>query len=230
MHPTDYILAMAEAGSTRDTLSYYSTCAGNNPAGSTVTDAQYNINVMRYFVSYLGTSSCPDYKYLTNQVQDELNSINTQFEVFADLSRCDTYMPYWEEFFYDGVCSHAFDGMYLIWITQTLCAVCLLAAAMCSSAIFPYFIELKKLECQYDESSDLGIMCSGHNSHNYRKEMDLESLEERNGNSCEALERGRPSASTPTHNPLMISPLEMGGGNGNVKTSSSLSTRHRPTE
>jgi hypothetical protein len=46
--------------------------------------------------------------------------------------------------------------MYIIWITQTLCAICLLGAAMCSSSIFPYFIELKKMGFESDMMSSHG--------------------------------------------------------------------------
>ena len=200
MHPTDYVLALADAGSTRDTLSYYATCEGVNPTSSMITNAEYNLNVMRYFVNYLGTSSCPDYDYLTNQVQDELSAINTNFEVLEALSVCDTYLPYWEEFFYDGVCSHAFDGMYIIWITQTLCAVCLLGTAMCSSSIFPYFMELKQLDGQFEDSSH----------HSSRRGGGMDSLEftddSGGGSMMSSLSAGSAKRSS-AHNPMRSATL-----------------------
>ena len=145
MHPTDYVLALAESGSNQETLSYFATCNGVNPSANFVSDAEYNINVMRYFVSYLGTSSCPEYDYLTDRVDSILDRVNTNFIDITSLASCDTYVPYWNSFFHDGVCGYAFDGMYMIWITQTLCAICLLVAAMCASSIFPYFLVLKKM-------------------------------------------------------------------------------------
>jgi hypothetical protein len=191
MHPADYVLTLAPMGSTRDTLSYYSTCSGANPTANFVGDAEYNINVMRYFVSYLGTSSCPDYDYLANQVQWNLDQIYANFNVVTELSSCDTYMPYWEEVFYEGVCSHAFDGMYLIWITQTLCAVFLLGAAMCSSSIFPYFMELKKLGFESEESD---MMSS-------RGKMSSVSSNEDSGSVVSSLSAG--TARTSTGNPMI---------------------------
>jgi hypothetical protein len=156
MNPTDYVLAMVPVGTTRETLKYYATCSGANPTASFVSDSEYNINVMRYFVSYLGASSCPDLAYLTDQVQWNLDQIHSNFDTITDLASCDTYMAYWNGFLFDGVCSNAFDGMYIIWITQTLCAICLLGAAMCSSSIFPYFIELKKMGFESDMMSSHG--------------------------------------------------------------------------
>jgi hypothetical protein len=153
MDPTSYARSIVSQGTVQETVQYYTSCAGQNSAGEDLYNAEYASNMMLFYINEIATVQCPNNPSLTTAL-DITEGIAADVQAINTIADCAPYKEYWETFFNEGMCSDIFDGIYLIWVTQTLAVVFLFGVAVIASLMYPY---MKLSQKQIDSSHRLGI-------------------------------------------------------------------------
>ena len=149
MNPTDYARSVASKGSLGESVQYYTSCRGTDPAETDIYNAEYASNLLVYFVNTLATDVCPDDASLQDAVT-YAEKLQTDVDSIGTIAACAPYKEYWETFFNEGMCSDVFDGLYLIWITQSLTVFFLFAATVVASLMYP-FLRLPRKEIELEQ-------------------------------------------------------------------------------
>lgn len=134
-------------------MQYYTSCTGQNPAGEDLFNAEYASNMLTYYVNEMATTQCPDNPSL-NTALGITEGIADDVQMLKVIADCAPYKEYWETFFNEGMCSDIFDGLYLIWITQTLAVAFLFLVAVIASHMYPY-MKLSQNSAPLSDAFDL---------------------------------------------------------------------------
>jgi hypothetical protein len=151
MDPTTFAISFVPDGTAQDIVQYYSTCTGESLSEQYLYNAQYAAGMLDYFASMTATT-CPGDASVIEAIAC-VQHIETSLTNINSIAECEVYLPYWNAFFHQGLCTEVFHGLYTIWITQSLTAVFLFLSCCCALLVAPYFVSLTWSEEQRLEES-----------------------------------------------------------------------------
>ena len=115
---------------------YYLTCEGHNPNYEYIYDADYSVRWINYYIQMEVMENCPN-PSLVDAVNDLYSITDDHISAVEDLASCQSYSSLWVNFVDDGVCTDTFGGMYIVWVAQTVTAICLFACTIVGIRLIP---------------------------------------------------------------------------------------------
>jgi hypothetical protein len=115
---------------------YYLSCEGTNPNYEYTYEADYSVRWVNYYIQNVVMDDCnnPTLAYAVN----DLNEISdVHIANIEDYASCQPYYQIWTNFVDDGLCSDVFGGVYIVWIAQTVTAICLFACTVAGIRLLP---------------------------------------------------------------------------------------------
>lgn len=145
---------------------YYLSCEGKNPSYEYAYDADYSIRWLNYYVDDIAMADCndPNLGYASQNFR-EITSVNIPH--IEDIASCQTYSELWINFTDDAICTNIFGGIYLVWIAQTVTAVCLFVCTVVGIRLIPLLekIDEQKFRLLDDSSSSTASHDAKDSSH-----------------------------------------------------------------
>lgn len=134
---------------------YYLSCEGRNPNFEYTYEADYSVRWVNFFIQNAVSQNCPHPSL--QHVIDNFYAISDEHIVTVeDFASCQQYHELWINFVDDGVCTDTFGGVYIVWIAQTVTAICLFLCTIVGIRLIPL---LEKIDRQkfglLDDSSTL---------------------------------------------------------------------------
>lgn len=172
--PTDNLIHLVPVGDEyRDTISYYSTCTGENPFSNDLTAAFIALEQMNRTLYALteSTGLCPNNPYLTTAEHD----VDDSYVYLTDInvtSSCPPVMSEINSILHNSLCFDLFGGFYSTWITQYSSTFFLFILCIIASIVYQYFgrywgMEKEDLDdlvknIDTEEAVDFGGECQYH--------------------------------------------------------------------
>ena len=138
MSPTEYAVNLLEPGSTRDMVSYYSTCSGTDPVVEYLSDANAAVAAMDDLVNTLLGGSCQGDQEML-YVQGNLSLANATLIEVETLSQCGPYYNQANDLLHNAVCFNLFTGFYIAWVCQYVISGGVFLLLLVSTMIYQFF-------------------------------------------------------------------------------------------
>ena len=138
---------------TRTAAVYYLSCEGQNPSYSYIYDADYSIRWLNYLVQEIATTEC-DNPSLKSASADFYKITDYHVVEIENFASCHSYAELWTNFVDDAACTDTFGGVYIVWIAQTVTAICLFICTVVGIRLIPLLekIDQEKVRLLDDES------------------------------------------------------------------------------
>ena len=172
--PVQFTLQLApKDGNIQAATVYYLSCEGKNPSYEYAYDADYSVRWINYYIEDVVMQDCDDQNLLfASESFDEVS--DEHIPHIEDIASCETYAELWHNFVDDGVCDDLFGGIYLVWIAQTVTAICLFVCTVVGIRLIPL---LEKIDQQkfrlLDDSSSSSKQRDIHDSSHHSIELSM---------------------------------------------------------
>ena len=137
MDPTNYFVSLFPSGTSRDVISYYTTCEGTNPLQYDIGNATIYANELNSSIAYL-QSACGNNPFVQDAIPD-INNIIADVNSLVSQTDCQGIYNVWDEAINQGLCTYLFTGFYAMWITQFVISGSLYLTMCFSSVLYLYF-------------------------------------------------------------------------------------------
>lgn len=132
---------------------YYLSCEGQNPNYEYVYDADYSIRWVNYYVQDVVMQDCNN-PSLQAAVEDFNEIVDEHVVHIEDYASCQNYYEIWNHFVDDGICTDVFGGLYVVWIAQTVTAICLCFCTIVGIRLIPLLEKIDRQKFQMDDSKE----------------------------------------------------------------------------
>lgn len=135
--PVQFTLQLApKDADVQAATTYYLTCAGKNPNYEYIYDADYSVRWLNYYVQDIAMVNCYHASWV--DAVSDFNEVTDEHIIhIEDIASCQSYYDIWVNFVDDGVCTNLFDGVYLVWVAQTVTAICLFVCTVVGIRLIP---------------------------------------------------------------------------------------------
>jgi hypothetical protein len=136
--PTQFTLQLIPDSETiQSTANYYLSCSGENPTYGYIYDADFAVRWLNYYVQDYLIDSCDGISVLNSVAYDFSTISDVHITTIEELSSCQTYYKTWYDFVDQGMCTEIFGGVYIVWISQSVTALCLFICTVVAIKLIP---------------------------------------------------------------------------------------------